>query len=220
MILLCFLLAILPGARCETEIQMALLVPNDTFRPFSVDKVLPAVGVAIEKARGIMNVDVNFTVKYADSQCHIGVAINEAIKLRYSGTVHVFFGPVCDYAVAPVARQSKFWNIPVVSVGAMADDFYNFRQLDYPYLTRAGPVIFNNVASGVREVLDYFSWNKFKILYQQNGNGVFEDSCKIMSSTIFYSVTNKKSDHFKIDRDSDLENILTAELGDSYGEGR
>lgn len=105
MILLCFLLAILPGARCETEIQMALLVPNDTFRPFSVDKVLPAVGVAIDKARGIMNVDVNFTVKYADSQCHIGVAINEAIKLRYSGTVHVFFGPVCDYAVAPVARQ-------------------------------------------------------------------------------------------------------------------
>ena len=105
----------------------------------------------------------------------------------------------------------------MVSVGAMADDFYNFRQLDYPYLTRAGPVIFNNVASGVREVLDYFSWNKFKILYQQDGNGVFEDSCKIMSSTIFYAVTNKKSDHFKIDRDSDLENILTAELGDSYG---
>ena len=105
----------------------------------------------------------------------------------------------------------------MVSVGAMADDFYNFRQLDYPYLTRAGPVNFNNVASGVREVLDYFTWNKFKILYQQDGNGVFEDSCKIMSSTIFYSVTNKKSDHFKIDRDSDLENILTAELGDSYG---
>lgn len=106
MILLCFLAFILlPVVRCFTEVQMALMVPNDTHRLFSVDKVLPAVNLGILRARSFLPPDVNFTVRYADSKCHIGVGINEAIKLWYAGKVHVFFGPVCDYAVAPVARQ-------------------------------------------------------------------------------------------------------------------
>lgn len=81
------------------------MVPNDTSRLFSVDKVLPAVNLGILQARSFLPPDVNFTVRYADSKCHTGVGINEAIKLWYAGKVHVFFGPVCDYAVAPVARQ-------------------------------------------------------------------------------------------------------------------
>lgn len=106
MILLCFLAFIfLPVVRCFTEVQMALMVPNDTSRLFSVDKVLPAVNLGILQARSFLPPDVNFTVRYADSKCHTGVGINEAIKLWYAGKVHVFFGPVCDYAVAPVARQ-------------------------------------------------------------------------------------------------------------------
>lgn len=106
MSLLCFLAFIfLPVVKCYTEVQMALMVPNDTHRLFSVDIVLPAVNIGILRARSFLPSDVNFTVHYADSKCHIGVGINEAIKLWYAGKVHVFFGPVCDYAVAPVARQ-------------------------------------------------------------------------------------------------------------------
>lgn len=106
MSLLCFLAFIfLPVVKCFTEVQMALMVPNDTHRLFSVDIVLPAVNIGILRARSFLPSDVNFTVHYADSKCHIGVGINEAIKLWYAGKVHVFFGPVCDYAVAPVARQ-------------------------------------------------------------------------------------------------------------------
>lgn len=46
----------------------------------------------------------------------------------------VFLGPVCDYAVAPVARYSAFWNVPVITGGALADDFRD--KNEYKLLTR------------------------------------------------------------------------------------
>lgn len=96
---------VVSSVMCETEVQVALLLPNDTYRLFSVDKMLPAIKIGFARAQSTLVPDVKFNVSYADSKCHIAVAMNEAIKFRYSRTVHVFFGPVSDYAVAPVARQ-------------------------------------------------------------------------------------------------------------------
>jgi hypothetical protein len=93
----------------DTEVQVALLLPNDTYRLFSVHKMLPAIKIGIERAQSDLVPNVKFNVSYADTKCHIAVAMNEAIKFRYSRTVHVFFGPVSDYAVAPVARQVSKW---------------------------------------------------------------------------------------------------------------
>jgi len=49
--------------------------------------------------------------------------MNEAINYFVEGPPGAFFGPVCDYATAPVARQALFWNIPVKceSLNAVAD---------------------------------------------------------------------------------------------------
>jgi len=44
-------------------------------------------------------------VRYADSRCDIGVAINEAFTFYARRDVNVILGPCCDYAAAPVARQ-------------------------------------------------------------------------------------------------------------------
>eukprot|EP00105_Crassostrea_gigas_P028641 XP_011450359.1 PREDICTED: atrial natriuretic peptide receptor 3 [Crassostrea gigas] len=218
MSLLCFLAFIfLPVVKCFTEVQMALMVPNDTHRLFSVDIVLPAVNIGILRARSFLPSDVNFTVHYADSKCHIGVGINEAIKLWYAGKVHVFFGPVCDYAVAPVARQTRFWNIPIVSVGAMAAEFKKFHVEDYPTLTRAGAVDFTVFSALIHKFLDQFKWNKFKILYEQQGINVSDDFCKIMSSSIYYTPSNKRKDYFNLGDLGDLENIIISEIGIGYG---
>ena len=37
--------------------------------------------------------------------------------------VHVLFGPACDYALAAVARLSKYRNIPLITAGGYALDF-------------------------------------------------------------------------------------------------
>uniref|UniRef100_A0A8W8P0H7 Receptor ligand binding region domain-containing protein n=1 Tax=Magallana gigas TaxID=29159 RepID=A0A8W8P0H7_MAGGI len=178
---------------------------------------LPAVNIGILRARSFLPSDVNFTVHYADSKCHIGVGINEAIKLWYAGKVHVFFGPVCDYAVAPVARQTRFWNIPIVSVGAMAAEFKKFHVEDYPTLTRAGAVDFTVFSALIHKFLDQFKWNKFKILYEQQGINVSDDFCKIMSSSIYYTPSNKRKDYFNLGDLGDLENIIISEIGIGYG---
>ncbi|XP_062567907.1 atrial natriuretic peptide receptor 3-like [Saccostrea cucullata] len=222
MLLLCILTFVFSSVSSETEVQMAVLLPNDSYRLFSDDKLLPAIEIGIERVQKALVPDVKFNVSYADTKCHIGIAMNEAIKFRYSGTVHAFFGPVCDYAVAPVARQSKFWNIPVISVGAMASEFHDFRKKDYPYLIRAGPVNFNNVAEYFKHMFDYYSWRKFKIIYERNGQDVvFEDFCHIMSVAIYYNLkadsSNTTSDYFKLDPQVDLGNLLVTETGHSYG---
>ena len=46
-------------------------------------------------------------VKFRDSNCDIADGINEAINFYVHNEVHVLFGPCCDYAVAPVARQVR-----------------------------------------------------------------------------------------------------------------
>jgi hypothetical protein len=102
----------------------------------------------------------------------------------------------------------------------MAQDFYTFRSVDYPYLIRAGPVNFNNVADYLIHMYDHYSWRKFKIIYQQKGQNVFDDFCRIMSSAIYYSLLsdspNTTSDYFKLDQDVDLGNILVTEIGNVY----
>lgn len=102
----------------------------------------------------------------------------------------------------------------------MAKDFYTFRSVDYPYLIRAGPVNFNNVADYLTHMYNHFSWRKFKIVYQQEGQNVFDDFCRIMSAAIYYSLLsdspNTTSDYFKLDQDADLGNILVTEIGNVY----
>jgi hypothetical protein len=44
-------------------------------------------------------------VSYADSKCADAQGMNEAINMYMHNMVDVFFGPNCDYSVAPVARQ-------------------------------------------------------------------------------------------------------------------
>lgn len=42
---------------------------------------------------------------FDDSMCSISDAMNVAIEFYAKKAVDVFIGPVCDYAVAPIARQ-------------------------------------------------------------------------------------------------------------------
>lgn len=99
----------------------------------------------------------------------------------------------------------------------MADDFNEFHLVDYLTLTRAGAVNFNIFASSIHKFLDQFKWNKFKILYEQQGINVSEDFCKIMSSSIYYKNTSKRKDYYNLGDLGDLENKMISEIGIGYG---
>ena len=72
--------------------------------------------------------------------------------------VHIFLGPVCDYAVAPVARYWPYWHKPVLTVGAMAHDFGADKHAEYGRITRVG-VTFDSMSRAITAVFKIHNWN-------------------------------------------------------------
>lgn len=83
--------------------------------------------------------------------------------------VDVFFGPCCDYAAAPVARQTRYWNIPMLTAAAMARDYAVNRLGEFPMLTRVG-ANFNSLAQFLVHVLQYFHWKRVMLVYNPQGH--------------------------------------------------
>ena len=52
--------------------------------------------------------------------------------------VNVFLGPQCDYCTAIVARQAPYWNIPVITPGALSYYFGAEKFKIMSTLTRVG----------------------------------------------------------------------------------
>jgi hypothetical protein len=135
------------------------------------------------------------TVAYRDSQCSEVNGMNEAINFFVAGPPGAYFGPVCDYAVAPVARQALFWNIPVVSTGALALDFVDRRRSVYPMLTRAGPVNLLGLADGLIEALRMWQWRRVTVLYEREAySNVIPPFCHLTTETIVYRLRRTPSD--------------------------
>lgn len=217
------LLYLCPGRHHSTprshDIRIALLAPRDPSRPFSLGRALPAVEVALNRLRG--SVPCRFSVGYRDSQCSESHGLNEAINFYVEDQVHVFLGPVCDYAVAPVARQAVFWQVPVISVGALALDFFKRRRQVYPLLVRVGPANLRCLAESLVDIMAHFRWTKVKLLYQREGySDVVPPFCHLASE---YLVSGLKASgfavpYFKIEEISEatLEKILLQEVGKEF----
>ena len=50
----------------------------------------------------------------------------------------MFFGPCCDYAAAPVGRQLHYWQLPMLTAGAIARDFAAGKRMFFDLITRVG----------------------------------------------------------------------------------
>lgn len=61
----------------------------------------------------------NIHADYRDSKCSDTDGPLEAVDMYTKKTAQVFVGPACDYAVAPIARFTKRWDIPVITAGAL-----------------------------------------------------------------------------------------------------
>ncbi|CAC5359108.1 unnamed protein product [Mytilus coruscus] len=115
-------------SKINLEIKALVLLPKNDKYQYSMSRLMPAIELVTENVvswKNFGNYNISFSLSYADSKCSIIYAMKAAITSVYESVsrANVFFGPVCSLAVAPVARQSVFWNIPLLSVGAFADDF-------------------------------------------------------------------------------------------------
>jgi len=97
--------------------------------------------------------------------CSVVSAPIASIDFYTTGRVSVFFGPVCDYSLAPVARYASHWGIPVISSGGMAHDYAVNKTSsngEYKLLTRMG-IASNQIAHFVHSILTHFKIIRVKV---------------------------------------------------------
>ncbi|KAK6176548.1 hypothetical protein SNE40_014811 [Patella caerulea] len=211
-------------ARRHNQITIATLLPADDSRLFSIRRVAPALSIAIGyvNRKGLLP-RKELVVEYADTKCRVAEAMNEAINYFVRKRVNVFFGPCCDYPAAPIARQAPFWNIPMITPGAMARDFALMKRTMFPLLTRIG-TDFNSLVTFIISVLQEFNWSKVKLLYDPLGqDDVVGRFCHIAADGIHYGLRNQRTiqnlsqEYFKFDVISDILDNFASEVGLNIG---
>ncbi|KAJ8311702.1 hypothetical protein KUTeg_011057 [Tegillarca granosa] len=157
-----------------------------------------------------------------DSNCSVSDGMNQAINFYVAKEVDVFFGPCCDYAAAPVSRQIRYWNIPMITPGAMARDFAIYKRSMFSLMTRMGPNL-NHFVQLLLVMLKYYNWKKVKIIYDPEGhNNIVEKYCHIAADSIHYGL--KKQDvipdlrqaYFKFDVIDDITKNMPEQMGNEY----
>ncbi|ESO90424.1 hypothetical protein LOTGIDRAFT_191857, partial [Lottia gigantea] len=146
---------------CKT-VKIGVILPFSGDYPWVLPKSKPAIEYALETVRNrpefLENIDIH--VEYADSNCSETLGPLAAIDMKES--VHVFIGPACDYAVAPIARFSYAWDIPIISGGAMVGAFENKKE--YKLLTRVmGP--YARAGDFFFTMCQNFQWNRVGLWY-------------------------------------------------------
>lgn len=192
------------------EVHLAAILPEQSHRLFSIQRVYSALRIAINKTSDMLPKHIKLRLHNSDSKCNIAQGIRRAIELFTEKRVHAFLGPACDYAVAPVARQAKFWNLPVITPGALSSDFSN--RGVYSSLTRIGANT-NTLADFITKYFKDLTWNKMLLVYQKFGQGdVIDLLCHLVAGGIDKAV-NLSTTYYRWDEKDNLGTILSQEIG-------
>lgn len=142
-------------------IRLAVLAPSDDKLPFSLQKVFPAAEYAVQTL--VQKSGRKMSVVYRDTKCHSAYGPLEAFALYKEGLADAFFGPVCPYVLAPVARYSTVWGVPLLTA---TGQIVNFDQKDPQYrtLTRMNGS-YSQVGQVFLKVLEKFGWTILGLLF-------------------------------------------------------
>jgi atrial natriuretic peptide clearance receptor, putative (fragment) len=121
---------------------------------------------------------------YQDTFCSSTIGPLSAVDFYMEGTADIFFGPLCPYVLAPVARYSAAWDIPLVTAAGQIDNFdYKFPQ--YRLLTRMNGS-YSQIGIILLEILRKFHWKVLGMLFHNFYNrNKGHSSCFFTLSAVF-----------------------------------
>ncbi|GFR93794.1 guanylate cyclase [Elysia marginata] len=145
-------------------IQLGVILPLASHHQWSLKMAVPAISIAVEDVKSETDLLRGYTVQInvRDSKCSETIGPLAAIDMYVNQSADVFLGPACDYSVAPVARFSKYWGIPVLSGGALVSAFRD--KTEYRLLTRV-QATYAKVGQFLLHMFTSFSWSHAAILY-------------------------------------------------------
>ena len=88
--------------------------------------------------------------------------------------------------VVPPWVQVKYWNIPLITPGALSSDFA--KKDMFSLVTRLGPN-FNSLVAFLLTVLSRFRWARVMLAYDSSGQGhIVEKFCHVAANGIHYGL--------------------------------
>ena len=122
--------------RPNNLLRLGVILPFTGSYPWALPRTLPAILIAVDKVTNQSALLPNFTVHVTslDSQCSETMGPLAAIDMYFNQSADVFLGPACAYSVAPVARFSHYWGIPVLTAGGLVTALRD--KTEYKMLTR------------------------------------------------------------------------------------
>ena len=148
-------------------IKIGVILPFKSSFPWSIPRAGPGIQYAVEAVCNQTDLlyGKTFEIYEGDSQCSDTYGPLEAIDMYLKRTAHVFLGPACDYAVAPIARFSPSWNIPIITGGAMVTAFRDKKQ--YKLMTRISGS-YAKMGQAVAKLFNHFDWAIPGLIYNNN----------------------------------------------------
>ncbi|XP_052786458.1 atrial natriuretic peptide receptor 1-like isoform X3 [Mya arenaria] len=168
------------------EIKIGVILPEAEWYPWSLKRVIPAIEYAMENVQTQQLLPgYTFTALIRDSECSETMGPLAAVDFHMNYNVNVFLGPVCAYAIAPVARFSPHWNIPVLSAGALVKDFDN--KTEYKLLTRVHGS-YSNAADFLMDIAWNFNWTTLGLIYTDDSSGKVKSNCYFRLEALFFKM--------------------------------
>ncbi|XP_023227113.1 atrial natriuretic peptide receptor 3-like [Centruroides sculpturatus] len=192
----------------KRSIKMALLAPGDITYPFSIQKILPSILYAVRTLEkqgheGILN-DRKIEVLHRDTQCSSTYGPLAAFDLYNGASADVFLGPLCPYVLAPVARYSTVWDVPLLTSAGENDNF-DFKEPHYRLLTRMNGS-YSQIGQIFLQVLQKFNWTVAALLfhnYQDRQKG--HSNCYFTLGAVFTSLGRNAYHHGFDETDPDID---------------
>jgi len=148
--------------------KLAVILPFGGDYAWSLPRVKPAITLAVDDVVSFSNSTSGsspaFQMNYGDSECSETMGPLAAIDMYLERRADVFIGPACDYSMSAVARFSPYWNIPVVTGGALVSAF-GVKSI-YRLLTRMSSPYSRLGAFVVDQLMVAFNWTTAGIVYQ------------------------------------------------------
>ncbi|XP_014669703.1 PREDICTED: atrial natriuretic peptide receptor 3-like [Priapulus caudatus] len=217
------------GSGNKELVQISCILPNNTHMYAHIPRVRPALDIAndyIVRHRLLPDHQLDFT--YADSRCSPTYAQIEAIDFYMKGKTRAFFGPVCDYAAAAIGRINWHWDIPLLTPGALVQDFGENKTVagaQFPMVTRVG-ASFDSMSGFVVTMMTQFGWRRVKGLYERHTNTeVMDENFCYLAMNALYAViarnglpigTDEGSTFFEMPTSQDKGDVLRNEVGVKY----
>ncbi|MGH0164429.1 UNVERIFIED_CONTAM: hypothetical protein FKN15_058898 [Acipenser sinensis] len=151
----------------DSDIDVLVLLPEENSYIFSIPRVRPAIDYALKSINSneSLNSGFSFKVHYNNSNCG-NQALFSFVERSFLKKPDVVLGPVCEYAAAQVVRMASYWNIPILSAGALASGF-GTKKAEYTHLTRVSPA-YSKMGEAFGAMFKHFSWKRAVLIYQED----------------------------------------------------